>query len=155
MTTNLKRLFGLLLLLMAVAVQGQTLLDNQFNDVTEFENYTVIDQNEDYQTWLYDDLYLAASCPRDYDADDWLITPSLALEEGKTYKLTFNANVDQESAELMPVMMGDAADPDALTTGLLPDFELVSTSPTDYTVVFKATASGSFFIGFHQQGQFL
>ncbi len=48
MTTNLKRLFGLLLLLMAVAVQGQTLLDNQFNDVTEFENYTVIDQNEDY-----------------------------------------------------------------------------------------------------------
>lgn len=48
MTTNLKRLFGLLLLLMAVAVLGQTLLDNQFNDVTEFENYTVIDQNEDY-----------------------------------------------------------------------------------------------------------
>ena len=48
MTTNLKRLFGLLLLLMAVAVQGQTLLDNQFNDVTEIENYTVIDQNEDY-----------------------------------------------------------------------------------------------------------
>ena len=105
MTTNLKRLFGLLLLLMAVAVQGQTLLDNQFNDVTEFENYTVIDQNEDYQTWLYDDLYLAASCPRDYDADDWLITPSLALEEGKTYKLSFVVSIENEGFEALDVII--------------------------------------------------
>ena len=149
MTTNLKRLFGLLLLLMAVAVQGQTLLDNQFNDVTEFENYTVIDQNEDYQTWLYDDLYLAASCPRDYDADDWLITPSLALEEGKTYKLSFVVSIENEGFEALDVMMGNAAEVSALNVGLMNNMELTATSDKEFSVIFKATATGEQFIGFH------
>ena len=149
MTTTPKRLIGLLLLLMAMTVHGQTLLDNQFTDVTEFENYTVVDQNEDYQTWQYDDLYLAASCARDFDADDWLITPALALVEGKTYQLTFVAALDIEGNEALDVMMGNAAKVSALTTELLPGMELTFDSDKEYSVTFKATASANYFIGFH------
>lgn len=75
MTNFFKKLFGLLLLFVATIANGQTLLDSKFEGINEFEKYIVIDQNEDYQTWTYDDIFLAASCARDYDADDWLITP--------------------------------------------------------------------------------
>lgn len=140
---------GLLLLLMAVVVHGQTLLDNQFNDVSEFEKYTVVDQNKDYQMWQYDDLFLAASCARDYDADDWLITPALALVEGKTYQLTFVSALDMAGDEALDVMMGNATVVSALTTELLPGMVLTQESDKEYSVTFKATASGDHFIGFH------
>ena len=125
------------------------LLSNQFYDFSEFENYTVIDQNVDYQTWHFDDLYLAASCSRDYDADDWLITPSLALEEGKTYKLSFVVSIENEGFEALDVMMGNAAEVSALTVGLMNNMELTATRDKEYSVIFKATATSEQFIGFH------
>lgn len=128
MTNFFKKLFGLLLLFVATIANGQTLLDSKFEGINEFEKYIVIDQNEDYQTWTYDDIFLAASCARDYDADDWLITPPLSLTAGKTYRLTFIANADYEDAEKLTVALGKSATIAGLNTMLIDDLELTSTN---------------------------
>ena len=149
MTTRIRQFMSLLLVMMAAVANGQTLLDNKFETVAEFEKYTVINSNEDWLTWHYDDLLLAACCDRDYDADDWLVTPALALTEGKTYRLTFSANIDQEDTEILSVMLGEAATADELVTPLMENVEVTSTSRKEYTTTFKATDSGNFYIGFH------
>lgn len=149
MTTRIRQFMSLLLVMMAAVANGQTLLDNKFETVAEFEKYTVIDGNEDWQTWHYEDIFLAACCDRDYDADDWLVTPALALTEGKTYRLTFSANIDQEDTEILSVMLGEAATADELVTPLMENVEVTSTSRKEYTTTFKAVDSGNFYIGFH------
>lgn len=128
MTKKLKTLMGLLLLLMATAVNGQTLFETQFEKVSDFEKFTVLDENDDWQTWLYDDIFLAARCDRDFDADDWLVTPALNLEKGKTYRLTFMANIDLEDTEVLSVMLGEAAIASDFTTPLMENLQITSTS---------------------------
>lgn len=149
MTKKLKTLMGLLLLLMATAVNGQTLFETQFEKVSDFEKFTVLDENEDGQTWLYDDLFLAARCDRDFDADDWLVTPALNLEKGKTYRLTFAANIDLEDTEVLSVMLGEAAIASDFTTPLMENLQITSTSQKEYSTTYKATETGTFYIGFH------
>lgn len=148
MTNFFKKLFGLLLLFVATIANGQTLLDSKFEGINEFEKYIVIDQNEDGQTWTYDDIFLAASCARDFDADDWLITPPLSLTAGKTYRLTFIANADYEDAEKLTVALGKSATIVGLNTMLIDDLELTSTNQQEYSATFKATETNNFYIGF-------
>ena len=149
MTKKLKRLMGLLLLLMATAVNGQTLFETQFEKVSDFEKFTVLDENEDGQMWQYDDIFLAARCDRDFDADDWLVTPALNLEKGKTYRLTFMANIELEDTEVLSVLLGEAAVASDFTTPLMENLQITSTSQKEYTTTYKATETGTFYIGFH------
>ena len=130
-------------------MQAQTLLDHDFSSVSQFEAYTVIDANGDYQTWEYDDLFLAASCPRDYDADDWLLTPRLQLQAGKTYRLTLNASVDQEGEEQLSVLMGQGTRVADMQTVLVAQTGITSMYSESRTAVFTVAADGYYYIGFH------
>lgn len=144
-----KSLFALLLTLLATAADGQTLFETQFDYASDFDAFTVEDANGDWQTWGYDDLFYAASCGRDYDADDWLISPQVSLVAGKTYLFTATVSMDQEGAETLSVMMGQSAQAAALTQTLIGPTEITSTAAQKLTATFKATATGSYFIGFH------
>ncbi len=128
---------------------AQTLLDSNFGSVSQFEAYTVVDANQDYQTWQYDDIFMAASCPRDYDADDWLITPRLQLEAGKTYLLTFDTQLDQEGAERLAVMLGGSATVGAMTTTLMAAADITAVSREAHSHVFTVDVSGDYYLGFH------
>lgn len=71
------------------------------------------------------------------------------MEEGKTYKLSFVVSIENEGFEALDVMMGNAAEVSALNVGLMNNMELTATSDKEFSVIFKATATGEQFIGFH------
>ena len=147
---KLRLLLGSALLLStSSATMAQTVLDHQFRSAAEFEAYTVVDQNHDGLTWGYDDLFYDASCPRDYDADDWLITPALTLEGGKTYRLTYTAHVESEGAEQLVVTMGQSATVAGQTQVLQPAVGIASQSSESHTLVFDIASTGRYHLGFH------
>lgn len=147
----MKRLFIALAIAFGFSAysHSQTVLNHDFSSVAQFESYTVIDANEDGQTWKYDDLFLAANSTRDYDADDWLITPALQLDATKTYKLTFNMSVEQEGNELLNLMIGQGNNAAALNKRLAPASTISNTNAVDRSVIFTVNATGTYYIGFH------
>ena len=91
----------------------------KFDKEADFSQFTVIDSNNDrfsssyfdWGTWNY--LYKAGEGPygsdypdhcagytsdEDHDADDWLITPALALKAGNTYKVTYKVRAPLDDA---------------------------------------------------------
>ena len=146
----MKRTLISLFALLAVAVlSAQTVLNHDFSTVSQFEKYTVFDLNEDGQSWQYDDLLLAACCTRDYDADDRLVTPGLALNAAKTYKLTFSASLDQAGSEALRVQIAKAVDAFSPQTGKLLETKITAAASSEHSVVFTVPESGTYYLGFH------
>ena len=120
-----------------------------FDDVSDFETFIVADENNDQQTWQYDDIDLAAKSTRDYDADDWLITPVFELDKGKTYQLTFKSYNEMEGTEKIAVFMGNGRRVSSMTIQLLPATDVLSTTAQTYTAIFVVDESDDYRIGFH------
>lgn len=62
-----------------------------FAKESDFAKYTVIDANNDKCTWAYWSGNIRYTDSEDNNADDWLITPSIALKGGVTYLVSFQA----------------------------------------------------------------
>lgn len=123
--------------------------------------YTIIDSNNDAGTeysgsgtWNYmggNALYAYSAIN---NADDWLISPPINYEAGKTYELTFSCHsADESYPEAMEVMFGNDKTPEALTKSLWQnlDIPMQPTPSTDnvYTVEFTVPTSGVYYYGFH------
>ena len=68
------------------AVPFFTKLDTE----TEFNKWSVIDNNRDLFTWKFDKLYKAPASDRAVGvSDDYLISPEIAFEKGKKYQVRF------------------------------------------------------------------
>ena len=150
----MKRAFFVLAIIAGYCLQdhAQSVLTNDFSTVAQFERYTVIDQNQDGQTWQYDDLMLAARSARDFDADDWLMSPAVRLDAAKTYKLTLSANIEQEGSEQLAVLLGSSPTVSAMTR-TLQTFAVNRMSSADYEVIFTVSTTGSYRLGFHHMTQ--
>ena len=64
----------------------------QFNSDKVFSQFKVIDNNNDESTWIYyvDGSGKGSACyvyNTQNDADDWLVTPAIALKAGTHYKV--------------------------------------------------------------------
>jgi len=142
---------GIATLLFATALQAQNALPyrQSFGDVSDFETFIVADENADEATWFYDDIMQAAKCERNYDADDWLITPVFELLKGKTYLLTFKSYTELESTETIEVYMGAGRRVSALTTNILPATAVATTKPSTITAIFVPEETDDYRIGFH------
>ena len=85
--------------------------------------------------------------------DDYLITPAIALEAGKTYSVTVNAACGASSSSSRPFRMlyGLKNDKDGLTAKITPstDPKLSGNAFNDYTYEFSVNESGKYFIGFY------
>ena len=85
--------------------------------------------------------------------DDYLITPAIALEAGKTYSVTVNAACGASSGSSRPFRMlyGLKNDKDGLTAKITPstDPKLSGNAFNDYTYEFSVNESGKYFIGFY------
>ena len=96
----MKRISTLITVLLTIIIssQAQTHLPyrQSFDDVSDFETFTVADENHDDQTWTYDDNLLVAKSERDYNADEWLITPifetKVTSSTGQTFKVVFTVD---------------------------------------------------------------
>ena len=82
-------------------------------------------------------------------ADDWAITPRIALQAGKTYKLKFDSKRDVERyTECLGVAFGKLLDPSKYTTlieNMNPNYDEYKTDSVTFTV----PEDGLYFIGFH------
>lgn len=152
MTSYLQRFITIITTLtLTAAVQAQTKLPYRqaFDDVSDFETFLVADENNDNATWIYDDIMQAAKCERNYNADDWLITPVFELEKGNTYKLTFTTYTELESTETIEIFMGNGRRVSALTTNIMATTQVATTTPKTLTAIFVADETDDYRIGFH------
>lgn len=117
--------------------------------VTEdmFNAFTVINANNDQKsngkecTWYYNDELQTArySYSGDNDADDWLISPAIALEAGSSYTLTVNCK------NYKSTYYGDYEEKFEVQLGTLPTVEGMSK-----VIMSKKTVRGGVFKDFTQ-----
>lgn len=149
MRNILRQLFVAIAIMVAGAANSQALLDATFSEQSVFDSFSVIDGNSDGQKWFFDDLFYAASCGRDYDADDWLVSPAVMLQEGQEYEFTINYHNYMDGTETFEVKMGTAATIAGLATTVLSTVTVEGSAPAVKTVKFTAPTTGNYYFGIH------
>lgn len=124
--------------------------DNDFAGETSLDLMTVIDANGDGCTWGYHpDQHCAYYVYNgENSGDDWLLTPSLKLEAGKEYAVTFTAsNTIEQYTEQLEVKYGEGDDPTAFGGTLLCSTPL--TEKKEFTSYITPEKDQNIRIGFH------
>lgn len=115
-----------------------------------FEQFTVIDANDDGTTW---GPYWNGSVrilSRYAAGDDWLISPDVKLEVGKSYKMTINAQPEKYFyTELLDVFLGQGLTVDAMTTKIGSLEIKKENEVTSFDIEFTCPADGKYNFGFH------
>lgn len=85
------------------------------------------------------------------DTDDWLISPALRLEAGKTYRVSLHARPYGFWSETFEVKAGTAAEPDKMTMTVIPETLLKdgSTGEGDFYGYLTPDTGGDWNIGVH------
>ena len=121
-------------------------------DEQSMERFTVIDANVDDQAFKFNAATMAASCVRTQDADDWLVSPVIALKAGKTYEITYTISGESSNAtESYEVKIGK----DKTVAAMTKIIAAKTTAPADFiekqavTVTFSVDVDGEYYIGWH------
>ncbi len=122
-----------------------------FEDEETFENFTVIDGNDDFATWEWSDgVAQYFSLLSEDSADDWLITPGFEMTGGKSYQISFRArSYDFESPEEFSAWLGNAPEADAMTIEVVETTTVAQDNFLNYDVTIKAEADGVYYLGIH------
>lgn len=125
-----------------------------FNTQEDFNRWTVINVANDYSTWQWNRYQQNARYMfnSSLDADDWLISPNIALEAGKSYNLQFKVkDILWDEHELLSVHLGTSTDTATMTT-LIPTFEFNNNRIFEiHGTEFQVPASGNYHLGFHAE----
>ncbi|MBQ6767788.1 MAG: choice-of-anchor J domain-containing protein [Prevotella sp.] len=70
---------------------------NGFDTTDEWERFTVIDANYDGSSWQHYEGEASYKYNSDNQADDWLISPAIRLEAGKTYSFAIDAHCSSDA----------------------------------------------------------
>lgn len=125
---------------------------NSFDSEEEWEWCAVIDANDDQKTWKLEEGTATYGYSEENAADDWLISPAIVLEAGKTY--TFMLNTQCSSAyfqERIEVKLGNAVSAESMTqtvieaTDVTWDEEMQTLSNKFVTV----GETGAYYFGIH------
>lgn len=112
--------------------------------------WTIIDANEDGKTWEISDQEAKVTYNSTLSTDDWLISPQVKLQAGKSYTLSFNARGNSASfAEKFEVKAGAAPTVEGLTEQLVEPTELKTSDPVLFEAALNPTADGMYYIGIH------
>ena len=136
------------------SVVGESLELPFFDDFNEsIALYTVIDANNDKSTWSWDQDKKAAKYTFSYQnkANDWLISPPLQLEAGKTYKVSYKACASGGSyfPERIEAKWGKGKTIEAMTQELTPATELNDDNYQYFEKEISPDANGKYYVGFH------
>lgn len=131
-----------------------------FDTQADFNTFTVIDVDGNGDpnvwgtpTWMYDEQYACAFYygKNGINANDWLVTPPLALEEGRLYRLTYNFYGYYGYGNHFRVALGATNTAEALTR-VIQDITHTSYAhemPGIESSVTFAPRGGEMYIGFH------
>lgn len=128
-----------------------------FDTQAAFDLYTKINAGGTSRTWTYySSKKLAQYWENATNVNQWLITPPIKLEAGKTYELSFRTGLESASSsshyKQLNVYVGTAATVDAQTTELFGEL-IQSAILTGKTAYYTAPANGAYHFGFNVIGQ--
>ncbi|WP_311549133.1 choice-of-anchor J domain-containing protein [Prevotella nigrescens] len=143
------------LLLCSMGLQAQNVKlpwTQEFTSEQALDHFTVIDANVDDQAFKFSNTAFAASCVRTQDADDWLLSPAIALKAGKTYQLSYTVSGESANAtETYEVKLGTSKTVDALTKTIAAK----TAAPSDFidkqtvTELFSVDNDAEYYLGWH------
>ena len=114
------------------------------------EGWTIIDANEDGNTWSINNGNLRARYSSSAEMDDWAITPAIKLEAGKAYNVTFEAWAYSATwPERLEVKYGKAATVEAMTSTLLEPTVIPSGDPLPLDGMIIPDEDGYYYLGLH------
>lgn len=127
-----------------------------FNTAEAASLWTVINVLNNGREWRWQsvtqDMMTRANFGSE-DNDDWLMSPAINLESGKSYKLTFMAKntATDWGQQMLEVKVGQGAEISAMTQTLKEKFEVAAdTSAARFvTIPFSVSTTGEYNIGFH------
>lgn len=122
-----------------------------------FDGFTVIDANNDERafTWVeseYNDGFAQEARVWELDGkDDWLISPALALEGGKTYKVSLHARAYGFWSETFEVLAGADNTVEAMTIPVISEIYLAdgNEGEGDFFGYLTPAETGAYHIGIH------
>ncbi len=116
--------------------------------------FTIIDANADGYSWDWSNGYM--SCPYNsldntVEGDDWLITPPVKLQAGRSYTFTVVASCRLTSyPERLEVMMGTDKTVEAMTTEVIGSTDITSDEDLPFTNEnVTVDADGEYYFGIH------
>lgn len=121
-----------------------------FSTDAQFGDFSVLDANEDGKTWNWsatNGAYYNYSSTN--AADDYLILP-IKLEAGKNYNVTVNAAAAGSSyPEKFEVVAGKEATVAGLSTTVIAETTLTTTTFADYTGTLSPEETGTYYVAIH------
>lgn len=124
-----------------------------FTEANALELYSIIDGNNDDNTWYYS--LKAAKYRQSYDnaADDWLILPPVKLEAEKSYDFSFTGyNTQAKNNNILDVALGTAPEVASMTEQLKTDIAYdgsTSRAPITTATTIKPDKTAVYYIGIH------
>lgn len=124
----------------------------KFDNASSLNMFTIVDANNDGSTWGWSRFNTKAVTYTYNDknaADDWLITPPIALKAGKKYKLTFDEHVTNSNyPEKLEIKYGKGLDYTAYTE-VMSKTTFTNADFETKTIYITPTTDGNYHIGFH------
>lgn len=123
---------------------------NEFAKQSSLEDFTIIDANKDGKTWGW--YYTYVRIEYSYSKmDDWLISPALKLEAGKSYFISIDAKChNEENPERLEIKVGKQPTAEATVETVVGPTEITQSYP--YVTVgdyFTCTETGTYYVGIH------
>lgn len=124
----------------------------QFDSQDDYDLWTVVNSNGG-STWQYSSsdktVQYKYDDPDRLPGDDWIISPSIKFEAGKSYTLSYDyRGLYNGMKESFEVMLGSSIKPTDLTTCLASHND-VGTGKKRNSLVFTVPADGKYRLGFH------
>lgn len=114
------------------------------------KSWTIIDANNDGQTWKIGSSCVIVDNSSANAKDDWLITPPIKMEAGLTYKVNVVARCyTTDSPERFEVKLGNQPKVASMTTAVIDATAVNDISRTTFSGTVTADADGRFYIGVH------
>lgn len=127
---------------------GAALLDKDFVEDDDLSDWTVINTNggSEWSTGVADGVALTMSM--NGAQDDWLISPAMTLEEGKSYVVSYAiSSTGSMAPETMVTAFGTAATAEGMTE-IVGEESFMGDEVTKY-YRFTPAATGTYYFGFH------
>lgn len=126
-----------------------------FDDPNSLDGFTIINNEEGRGWYRWENVpqnfkAMASKFNMQTQSDNWLILPTLTLEAGIEYHLTFRQKVfSSDDPEKFEVTIGSTATAEAQTRKLMQVVTVANENWIDYNLPFTVDAAGNYNIAFH------
>lgn len=121
-----------------------------FMEESGVETYQIINANGDDRTWEYYNGAVRVHYNKTLPMDDWLISPAVNLEKGKSYRFVIKVKAQSSSyTEAIEVKLGTSATVAGMTGTIIGRTEIRNTAFEELDGFIVPAVSGRHYIGIH------